>query len=563
MIEFDGIRFNSLISKRIMQVLVDHDQSLRDIDHGQLGAKVTKIEFMAAVAKVNNMPFFPRVAEFCESALLDKCDPSVLTRGGFSPLCVDEHKIIVAIANPWNSAADDYVSMRFPELEIVKVVTLTSEISRSIEAVASNTGPSTDELEAIRVDEADEKIKDFNITKDYEEPMAQLLATIMASAVKQRASDIHFKVEKEVFYYAYRVDGDIGKKTELPMKIKDRLDAYLLNLMKLPAEIRNTTPGISGRFTISYYRRPIDIRYERHRTYRGYHITMRLLDKGHLDVTLGKGSLAFDEATLLAIDKVMKIPAGIIVMSGPTGSGKSTTLNAILREMNTPDVNILTLENPVEDEIPGVTHCDLRNPSEFKPMIASFMRSDPDIILMGEVRDIESAELAIEAAVTGHKVLTTIHTPRASQIIERFEQLGIERWKIAQTLKAACAQRLIKILCPYCKIEQRGVSDKDRVIYGLDKTWKNQLLYNHLPDGCPECHGSGYAGRTAILEIIPITPKVSDMLSKGEITPYELELKIQEEGVLPNLRNNGLKLLKEGKTDLLAISKMIDMSTDD
>ena len=103
------------------------------------------------------------------------------------------------------------------------------------------------------------------------------------------------------------------------MKIKDRLDAYLLNLMKLPAEIRNTTPGISGRFTISYYRRPIDIRYERHRTYRGYHITMRLLDKGHLDVTLGKGSLAFDEATLLAIDKVMKIPAGIIVMSGPTG----------------------------------------------------------------------------------------------------------------------------------------------------------------------------------------------------------------------------------------------------
>jgi len=518
---------------------------------------------MAAVAKVNNMPFFPRVAEFCESALLEKCDPSVLTRGGFSPLCVDEHKIIVAIANPWNSAADDYVSMRFPELEIVKVVTLTSEISRSIEAVASNTGPSTDELEAIRVDEADEKIKDFNITKDYEEPMAQLLATIMASAVKQRASDIHFKVEKEVFYYAYRVDGDIGKKTELPMKIKDRLDAYLLNLMKLPAEIRNTTPGISGRFTISYYRRPIDIRYERHRTYRGYHITMRLLDKGHLDVTLGKGSLAFDDATLLAIDKVMKIPAGIIVMSGPTGSGKSTTLNAILREMNTPDVNILTLENPVEDEIPGVTHCDLRNPSEFKPMIASFMRSDPDIILMGEVRDIESAELAIEAAVTGHKVLTTIHTPRASQIIERFEQLGIERWKIAQTLKAACAQRLIKILCPYCKIEQKGFSEKDRIIYGLDKSWKTQLVYTHLPDGCPECHGSGYAGRTAILEIIPITPKVSDMLSKGEITPYELELKIQEEGILPNLRNNGLKLLKEGKTDLAAISKMIDMSTDD
>lgn len=563
MIEFDGIRFNSLISRRIMNVLSEYDPELENIDVGQLEAKITKGVFMAAVAKVNNMPFFPKVAEFCDSGLLDKCDPSVLTRGGFSPLCVDENKIIIAISNPWSPAADEYISMRFPEYEIVKIVTLTSEISRAIETVSGNAGPSKDELDAIEVDESEDKIKDFDVTKDHEEPMTQLIATIMASAVKQRASDIHFKVEKEVFYYAFRVDGDIGKKTEIPMKLKDRLDAYLLNLMKLPAEIRNTSPGISGRFTISYFRRPIDIRYERHQTYRGYHITMRLLDKGHLDVTLGKGSLAFDDATLLALDKVMKIPAGIIVMSGPTGSGKSTTLNAILREMNTPDVNILTLENPVEDEIPGVTHCDLKHPSEFKPMIASFMRSDPDIILMGEVRDIDSAELAIEAAVTGHKVLTTIHTPRASQIIERFEQLGIERWKIAQTLKAACAQRLIKLLCPYCKMDQRGVSDKDRMIYGLDNSWANRQLYTHSPDGCQECNGSGYSGRTAILEIIPITPKVSDMLSKGEITPYELEIKIQEEGVLPNLRNNGLKLLEEGKTDLAAIGKMIDMSTDE
>ncbi|MGB0992110.1 MAG: GspE/PulE family protein [Akkermansiaceae bacterium] len=563
MIEFDGVRFNALISRKIMQTLAEHDPQLAELDTGQLEAKVTKSVFMAAVAKVNNLPFFPKVADFCDSELLEKCDPSVLTRGGFSPLCTDDGRLIVAISNPWSTAADDYVSMRFPDYEVVKVVTLTSEISRAIEAVSGNAGPSQDELDAIEVDESDDKIRDFDVTKDYEEPMTQLIATVMASAVKQRASDIHFKVEKESFYYAFRVDGDIGKKTEIPMKLKDRLDAYLLNLMKLPAEIRNTAPGISGRFTISYYRRPIDIRYERHRTYRGYHITMRLLDKGHLNVTLGKGSLAFDESTLLALDKVMKIPAGIIVMSGPTGSGKSTTLNAILREMNTPDVNILTLENPVEDEIPGVTHCDLKHPSEFKPMIASFMRSDPDIILMGEVRDIDSAELAIEAAVTGHKVLTTIHTPRASQIIERFEQLGIERWKIAQTLKAACAQRLIKILCPYCKIEQNGIGDKDRMIYGLDDSWADKQLYTHLPEGCQECHGSGYAGRTAILEIIPITPKVSDMLSKGEITPYELELKIQEEGVLPNLRNNGLKLLREGKTDIAAISKMIDMSTDE
>ena len=197
-------------------------------------------------------------------------------------------------------------------------------------------------------------------------------------------------------------------------------------------------------------------------------------------------------------------------------------------------------------------------------MIASFMRSDPDIILMGEVRDIESAELAIEAAVTGHKVLTTIHTARASQIIERFEQLGLERWKIAQTLKAACAQRLVKLLCPYCKEPASGIEELDRKTFSLDDSWATTPIFVAKNGGCQECRNTGYSGRTAILEIIPITPKISDMLSKGEMTPYELEMKVAEEGVLPSLRRSGMRLLRDGKTDLAAVSKVIDMTyTDD
>ena len=565
MIEFDGISFNDLISRRIMGELAGHDPSYADLSQDQIPNRVTRFSFMAAIAKINGLPFFPKVAEFCDGSLHGSCDSTVMTRGFFVPLCLaGDDRLIVAIANPWSPLADEYLAPRFPDLEIVKIVTLASEISRAIESVATNNGPSRSELEAIDVEDLDDGIHDFDVTTDYNEPIAQLVATIMSDAVRTRASDIHFKVEKETFYYAFRVDGDIGTKVEIPMKLKDRLDAFLLNLMKLPTEIRNTAPGISGRFTISYFHRPIDIRYERHRTYRGYHVTMRLLDKSNINVTLGKGTLAFDDETMFALQRVMKIPAGIIVMSGPTGSGKSTTLNAILRELNRPEVNILTLENPVEDEVPGITHCDLKSPKEFKPMIASFMRSDPDIILMGEVRDFESAELAIEAAVTGHKVLTTIHTPRASQIIERFEQLGIERWKIAQTLKAACAQRLVKLLCPYCKEPVHGINETDRKTFSLDDSWANLPLFEAKSGGCSECRNSGYSGRTAILEIIPITPKVSDLLSKGQMTPYELEMKIAEEGVLPNLRRNGLRLLRDGKTDLAAVSKVIDMTyTDD
>ncbi len=565
MIEFDGITFNDLISKQIMAELAIHDPGFSDLAQDQVPNRVTRYSFMALIAKLNGLAFFPKVAEYCDPDLHVYCDSTVMTRAFFAPLCKSgNNKLIVITANPWNPVAEEYLAPRFPDLEIVKVVTLASEIAHAIESVATNSGPSRSELEAIDVEDLDDGIYDFDVTTDYAEPMAQLVATIMSDAVRSQASDIHFKVEKEVFYYAFRVDGDIGRKVEIPMKLKDRLDAFLLNLMRLPTEIRNTAPGISGRFTISYFHRPIDIRYERHRTYRGYHVTMRILDKSNINVTLGKGTLAFDEQTMFALDKVMKIPAGIIVMSGPTGSGKSTTLNAILRELNRPEVNILTLENPVEDEVPGITHCDLRSAKEFKPMIASFMRSDPDIILMGEVRDLDSAELAIEAAVTGHKVLTTIHTPRASQIIERFEQLGIERWKIAQTLKAACAQRLVKLLCPYCKEPLSGISELERKTFALDDSWADVSVYKGRDGGCSECRNTGYSGRTAVLEIIPITPKVSDQLSKGELTPYELEVRVAEEGILPNLRRSGLKLLREGKTDLAALSKVIDMTyTDD
>ncbi|MBG69079.1 MAG: general secretion pathway protein GspE [Roseibacillus sp.] len=563
MIEFDGIQFNDFISGRIMAALIEHDSSLTELGHDQVPNRVSRPLFMSAIAQVNGLPFLPKVAEFCDASLLEACDPALMTRGGFTPLCIHGDRLLVAISNPWSSVPDEYLSPRFPSLQIEKVVTLSSEISRAIERVTTTQGPNRSQLESIDVEDIDDGLQDFDVTVEYDEPIAQLAATILATATKLRASDIHFKVEKESFYYCYRIDGDLGDKVEMPMKLKDRIDAFFLNLMKLPAETRNTTPGISGRFTIAYYHRPIDIRYERHRTYRGYHVTMRLLDKSHINVKLGKGSLAFDDETLFELNRVMEIPAGIIVMSGPTGSGKSTTLNAMLRELNRPEVNILTLENPVEDEIPGVTHCDLKNSSEFKPMITSFMRSDPDIILMGEVRDTESAELAIEAAVTGHKVLTTIHTPRASQIIERFEQLKIERWKIAQTLKAACAQRLIKVLCPECKIPIEGIGEKERRLFNLGEEWADRSLFVGRSGGCSECRETGYSGRTAIVEIIPITPRVSDLLSKGEISPYDLEMMVLKDGALPNLRRSGLRLLADGQTDLRAVSKTIDMTYSD
>ncbi|MFM2166975.1 MAG: Flp pilus assembly complex ATPase component [Verrucomicrobiota bacterium] len=555
-----GIEFNHTIQRLIISQLCDATSGQEVQSDEAIVRRSSKTRILGAIGRASGLPAFPQVREIADAEFVGCCDPVVMSRGMFVPLRRSAQQLLLAVANPWDCRADDYCASRFPEDDVLKVVTLASEISAVIEGASSSSGPSRAELEAVEVEEFSLETPDFDVTRQYDEPIAQLVASMVSDAIKQHASDIHIKTEKTAFQYCFRVDGALGARFDMPVKLRDRVDAFLLNLMRLAPEDRSKRPGISGRFTASYYGRSVGVRYERHRTYRGYHVTMRLLDKTHLEARLGMGTLAFDEETLFELEKAMAVPSGIIVMSGPTGSGKSTTLNAMLRELNHPDDNLLTLENPVEDEIPGVTHCDLRDSTEFKPMIASFMRSDPDVILMGEVRDRESAELAIEAAITGHKVLTTIHTPRASQIIERFQQLGMERWKIAQTLKAACAQRLVKLLCPACKESIEGISEREMRLFHLDASWARRALFTHRKEGCVECHGRGYSGRTAILEILPITPKLGDKLAKGEITPYELEEEVRRDSGLPSLRDNGLKLMAQGRTDLDALKKVLDLT---
>jgi type II secretory ATPase GspE/PulE/Tfp pilus assembly ATPase PilB-like protein len=554
------VTFNETVQQLVVAQLRLSTTTNEPMTDEALVRKSSKARILGAVGRAAGLPAFPQIRELADTDFVGNCDPVVLARGYFIPLRRSDDQVLVAVANPWDYSADEYCAGRFPNDEVLKVVTLASEISSVIERNTSSSGPTRETLEAVEVEEFAGDVPDFDCTRQYDEPIAQLVASMVSDAIKAHASDIHIKTEKAGCHYCFRIDGDLCPKVEVPLKLKDRIDAFLLNLMRLAPEERSKRPGISGRFTACYYGRSVGMRYERHRTYRGYHVTMRLLDKTHLEARLGMGTLAFDADTLFELYKVMAVPCGIIVMSGPTGSGKSTTLNAMLRELNKPEDNILTLENPVEDEIPGVTHCDLRDSSEFKPMISSFMRSDPDIILMGEVRDRESAELAIEAAITGHKVLTTIHTPRASQIIERFQQLGTERWKIAQTLKAACAQRLVKILCNSCRERKPGVSEHDIRLFYLSEEWATRPIYEHRRGGCSECHGRGYIGRTAILEILPISPMMGDKLSKGEITPYELEKEVRRETKLPSLRDNGIKLLGEGRTDLDALRKVLDLT---
>ncbi|MEZ0276001.1 MAG: ATPase, T2SS/T4P/T4SS family, partial [Roseimicrobium sp.] len=320
-----GIEFNETIQALVLEELRKVSPSDMTLSDEALVRKSSKARILGAVGKASGLAAFPNVRDLVDSELVGYCDPAALARGLFVPLRRSAEQILLAVANPWDYRADDYCSVRFPDEEILKVVTLPGEISSVIEGSSSSAGPSRADLEALEVDEFSLDVPDFDVTRQYDEPIAQLVASMVSDAIKQHASDIHIKTEKTSIAYSFRVDGDLGQKIDMPVKLKDRIDAFLLNLMRLPPEDRSKRPGISGRFTASYYGRSVGVRYERHRTYRGYHVTMRLLDKTHLEARLGMGTLAFDEGTLFELEKAMAVPSGIIVMSGPTGSGKSTT----------------------------------------------------------------------------------------------------------------------------------------------------------------------------------------------------------------------------------------------
>jgi type II secretory ATPase GspE/PulE/Tfp pilus assembly ATPase PilB-like protein len=311
---------------------------------------------------------------------------------------------------------------------------------------------------------------------------------------------------------------------------------------------KNRGLPLSGRFTARLGDRRIAIRAERLPSYRGFHYTLRILDKSHVSAKLGQGSLALHPATMKYIKQALNLPDGMILMSGPTGSGKSTTLVAMIKELFRTRYNIISMENPVEEEVPMVTHVNMEDVKNGPLYIRSGMRSDPDILLVGEIRDRETAELGIEAALTGHQVLSTIHTTWPAQIIIRLVQLGVPKFYVAETLKAACGQRLTKKLCQYCK-EPMLLTDQMVDELGLPDVFCGHTI-SRAGSGCVHCNLFGYDGRQAMIEVLPITDEVTELIMRRDLTSVEIANFIYDQYHVPSLRSLAFELLYQGTIDL-------------
>ncbi|TDQ21840.1 GspE/PulE family protein [Tenacibaculum caenipelagi] len=361
------------------------------------------------------------------------------------------------------------------------------------------------------------------------------LLNIIHEAKEIGSSDIHFESFEKQKRVRFRIDGKLIEKYVVTISEYPKI----INRLKIMAgmDISEKRLPQDGRINLATEQEDFDIRVSSLPTLQGEKLVLRILSKNNVDIQLSK--LGFSELELSAYQKAVKKPNGIILISGPTGSGKTTTLYATLKELNKEDTNILTIEDPVEYTLEGVNQVQLKEDIglDFASTLRTFLRQDPDIIMVGEIRDVATANMAIRAALTGHLVLSTIHTNSAWGTVSRLIDMGVPSFLIASTLNVSVAQRLVRKLCNSCKKEEPVTNYTEL---------QNVLNKHFIAVGCEKCYHTGYKGRKAIYEIIPASKEVVSAIKKEEleIDTYLTKSKIK------TLKDNALSLVKEGITSV-------------
>ncbi len=376
-----------------------------------------------------------------------------------------------------------------------------------------------------------------------EAPIIRLVNSLVSQAVKEHASDIHIEPGERDIAVRFRVDGILHEKIRPPKK----LQASIASRIKIQAGMNIAEKRLpqDGRIRIKIAGKDIDIRVATAPTAHGERITMRLLDRSA--VLLNLVDLGFSPDNLSEMNGLINKSHGIILVTGPTGSGKTTTLYACLAAINTPDLNILTIEDPVEYQLQGISQTQVSPKINltFANGLRSFLRHDPDVIMVGEIRDLETAEIAIQAALTGHLVLSTIHTNDAPGAITRLVDMGVEPFLVASSIIGIMAQRLIRTLCKTCK-EPYGASDEELRELGLSKEMVGQKPMFCRPKGCPDCMGTGYRGRTGIYEMMMPTDDIRQLILQN-VDSNTIKKKAMSQG-MRTLREDGARKVLVGIT---------------
>lgn len=466
--------------------------------------------------------------------------------------------LTVAMSDPLNIFAIDDVKA-LTKYQIDPVIATESDIkdaininygshAQDIAKILQDT-PSDIEIVEETEEEQEEKIDIGEIAEESKKaPIVKVVALVLNEALKQRASDIHIEPCEKFLKVRYRVDGSLHDALTLPKKNQNAVIARLKIMSKL--DITETRIPQDGRFKISFEGKEIDFRVSVLPTTFGGKIVLRVLDKASLSVGLDK--LGFLPGPLNIFKTALTRPYGMLLVTGPTGSGKSTTLYSIVTQMNTPDRNIITLEDPVEYEVGGITQIQAKPEIglTFASGLKSVLRQSPDIVMVGEIRDFETADIAIKASLTGQLILSTLHTNDAPGAITRLIDMGVEPFLVASSLVLSTAQRLMRKICSNCKEEMEiPKSVLDRMGVKLNEIEKKGEVHFYKGKGCQRCNNTGYRGRLGILEALLLDDKIRDMVMKRASTDDIKNYAIKELK-MATLRDNAMENFVNGVTTL-------------
>ena len=508
---------------------------------------LSKKEILSSLASLMNVPYIDIATSAVDPQALGFISEFMARKYGFIPVRYDAQNetITIATADPFDITVSDFLE-RKTNKKIILALGFNEDIKKTIDLAYSQT--LTPEIkEALKEVEVNEVVKDQSTgTIIKEAPISKIVNTILEFAIKSRASDIHIEPEETKTRVRYRIDGILHDKLILPKGIHDAIISRIKIISAMKIDEKRIPQD--GRFYFRQGDEEVDLRVSTLPTVKGEKINMRLLKKTGGLPTLAE--LGLRGSPLKMLEEAIAKPYGIILVTGPTGSGKTTTLYSILTILNKPGVNILTLEDPVEYQIPGINQVQI-NPQaglNFSTGLRSFLRQDPNIILVGEIRDKETAQLTIQAALTGHLVFSTLHTNDAATAIPRLIDLGSEPFLISSVLNAALAQRIVRRICRYCKKMYQPPEEIQNNI----KTILGDLLPKQYSDGkpikltrgegCDECNQTGYLGRIAIIEVLKISTTINTMILR-QISSREIEEQAKKEGMITIMQDGYLKVI--------------------
>ena len=550
----------NILDENVLQVALDQQQKT-----GQSLISILKKEnlldedqFTRVVAAANKIEFINLSPETVDPMVAHLVSYEIASRHNVIPVKKEDNQLLVAMSSPLNLSVRDQIEMK-TGYKVIPVAATPSAIRQAIHYhfdVKSVTKQAVvsmrlkeDTTKDARRDETEQKS-----ARVADAPVTKLVSSIISGAINARASDIHIEPLESDMRVRYRIDGILRRAIDVPLSAQAEVVSHIKIMADMDISERRVPQD--GHMAVRHHDKEYDLRVSSLPAVGGEKVVIRILDKDISKWSLDTIVTSPDDNQKLR--ELVSNPYGMLLLTGPTGSGKTTTLYAVLQLLNTPERNIVTVEDPVEYRLDGIAQVQIRQIAgmTFASALRSIVRQDPDVILVGEIRDLETAEIAVGAAQTGHLVLSTLHTNDAAGAISRLINLGVPPYLVASAVLGTAAQRLIRVSCSKCKQTYQPSEEELKCLFG--KSYEDKKIELYRGTGCDNCNHTGYFGRKSIYEILPISPQISRMIINGNYDHAIINQQAAKES-MKTLYERAVAEVLNGQTTLDELMRVIEV----